>query len=160
MSFTVALRCAFNASIWARLETPDSASAVCDLKARLMAAAHSGNSKTVRAPPATRSDAVELSSSPELVAILVTATIIGRPAAEYSANSIFSLIDCSPEPVFVNRSAINTGTPRTSRIPITTIASSRGEDATTEGLIPMPLTTKNSGIMNVNPTVSNRAVIM
>ena len=77
VSFTVALRCAFNASIWARLETPDSASAVCDLKARLMAAAHSGNSKTVRAPPATRSDAVELSSSPELLAILVTATIIG-----------------------------------------------------------------------------------
>ena len=124
-----------------------------------MAAAHSGNSSTVNAPPATSREAVASSSSPLPVAIVVTATIMGRPAAEYRASSIFSLVERSSEPVSVKRSATNTGSPRASKIPATTSSSTSGKRATTDGSIAMPLTTKKSGIRNENPTVSRRRVI-
>ena len=122
--------------------------------------AHSGNSKTVSAPPATSSDAVDSSNRPELVATSVTATIIGRPAAEYSANCTFCARVVKPERVSKKCSANRTGTPRHSKIPTTTASRPKGFATTAETSIPIPLTTKNNGIMKVKPTTSRRRVII
>src|SRR5699024_3153969 len=78
--------------------------------------AMSGNTRTVTAPPVTIVDAMVVEIRPEEAAIWVTATMIGRPVAEYRPRAVRCRGVRSPEWVVEIVSRSTTGAPRTRAI--------------------------------------------
>src|SRR5690625_5759499 len=70
--------------------------------------AMSGNTRTVTAPPVTIVDAMVVEIRPEEAAIWVTATMIGRPVAEYRPRAVRCRGVRSPEWVVEIRSEEHT----------------------------------------------------